>query len=114
MKQHKEILNPLFKGKNIDFVMKNTSVRYKLSDKWLSRKGVLSQFAIGPNKKSKGKVNHSVIDRDLITIIATSHRTLSYLNISNCPLISKKTFEEIKNLQNLKKLSINMNEYFPL
>lgn len=110
MPHHTAVLNPIFKGKNIESVLKSVSVKYSTTERRKIKIGALREFSIGPkyNKRSR-RLNHLISDDDLIAILKSSHKTLQYLNVTKCSLITDKSLEEIGKLKNLKKLSLSEN-----
>jgi hypothetical protein len=44
---------PLFEGKNIDMVIKNTTIKYKTTDKFSKKRGALVEISIEPRDQIK-------------------------------------------------------------
>lgn len=108
--QHQSILNPIFNGKNIDMVIKNTSIKYKTTDKMHKKRGSLIEVAIEPRYKVKSRYVNLISDMNVIPIIQSSCKSLTYLKLNSCVLLTKKTFEVLETLDCIKKLSITKNE----
>ena len=113
---HKAILAPLFIGKNMAAVLKKMRVKYTTTDSLTQKRGALLELCIGPvkSKKTSGllKINNvnSLEDKNLIPVLETSQKTLTYLNLTSCTLISAKSFAAISKIENLKKLAIIGNK----
>ena len=108
--QHQCILNPIFNGKNIDKVIEHTYIRYKTTDTYGKKKGALLEVAIEPRDKVKSRHVNLVSDLNIIPVMQSSIRSLTYLKLNSCVLLTKKSFEVIGQLENIKKISITNNQ----
>ena len=107
--QHRCILTPLFEGKNIDLVIKNTTIRYKTTDKYSKKRGALIEISIEPRDLVKTRHVIQITDVNLIPVIESSLKSLTYLKLSSCVMLKKKTFESISMIETLTMLSITHN-----
>lgn len=107
--QHRCILIPLFEGKNIDLVIKNTTIKYKTTDKFSKKRGALVEISIEPREPAKARHVNLITDVNLIPVIESSLKSITYLKLISCVMIKRKSFEAIGLLENLNMLSITYN-----
>lgn len=75
-----------------------------------SKKGVISKLEVSPLKPQNKAQNTLVTDRDIIKILQTSTRTLTFCNLVSCMFISGETFKTIAQVRSLQWLCISNNQ----
>jgi len=75
-----------------------------------SKKGVISKLEVSPLKPQNRAQNTLVTDRDIIKILQTSTRTLTFCNLVSCMFISSQTFSTLAQVSSLQWLCISNNQ----
>lgn len=90
-------------------VIKNTTIRYKTTDKYSKKRGALVEISIEPREPNKSRHVIQITDVNLIPVIESSLKSITYLKLSSCVMVKKKTFEAISLIETLSMLSITNN-----
>lgn len=105
------MLGNLLKGKNLDLFLKRNRVAFASAQGKSSKKGVLSKLHLSP-LRPRVAVNQCTMvrDSDIVQILETSYKTLTYCNLVSCTLITPVTFNILANAKNLQWLCITNNQ----
>lgn len=110
MPHNQTVLGSLLKGKNLDIFLKRNRVAFSGVSGKNSKKGVISKFELSPLKPQNKAQNTLVCDRDIIKILETSYKTLTYCNLISCMFITSATFKTLANAKNLQWLCLSNNQ----
>lgn len=110
MPHNQTVLGSLLKGKNLDIFLKRNRVAFSGVSGKNSKKGVISKFELSPLKPQNKTQNTLVCDRDIIKILETSYKTLTYCNLISCMFITSATFKTLANAKNLQWLCLSNNQ----
>ncbi len=106
------MLGNLLKGKNIELFLKKNRVAYASAPGNNSKKGLISKFEVSPLKTQAARNQNTLIcDRDVISILETSYKTLTFCNLVSCMFITASTFKTIAKAKNLQWLCISNNQH---
>ena len=102
----------LLKGKNIELFLKKNRVAYASAVGHNSKKGLISKFEVSPLKTQAARNQNTLIcDRDVISILETSYKTLTFCNLVSCMFITASTFKTIAKAKSLQWLCISNNQH---
>lgn len=87
--------------------MKRNRVAFTCAPGRNSKKGIISKFEVKPQKRTQ---NTFIVDKDIIKILETSYKTLTYCNLVSCMFINCQTFESLANAVNLQWLCVSNNQ----
>lgn len=74
-----------------------------------SKKGAISKFELAPKQSFGRNQNTLVVDRDIIKILESSNKTLTYCNLVSCMFIGNPTFKVLAQARHLQWLCLANN-----
>lgn len=104
------VLGNLLKGKNLDIFLKRNRVAFTSVPDKNSKKGVISKLEVSPLKPQNRAQNTLITDKDIMNILQTSTKTLTFCNLVSCMFITSLTFKTLSQVRSLQWLCISNNQ----
>lgn len=111
MPHNQTVLGNLLKGKNLDSFLKRNRVAFSGVSSQNAKRGIISKFELSPLKPHTRPQSMLIFDRDIISILETSYKTLTYCNLVSCMFITGLTFDALSNARHLQWLCLSNNQH---